>query len=414
MSSPAPASRLFYGWVVVWATHVILFTIFGVTYSFSSFFTSIQQEFSATRAGVSWTFSMAVFLYFAVGVPAGAIADRTHVRWVAAAGAMFLAAGMWAASRATTLNQLYLAYALGVGLGVGAAYVPSIAAVQPWFIKRRSLAAGIASSGIGLGTLVTPFVAVRLIEAYGWRSALQILAACALLLGLAAAALMEKSPKARGLYADNDPLSAGGNLAASGMDLREALRTREFRLFFLSILATAAVQFMPFAHLARHAVDRGMTPEQGALLIGLIGVGSFCGRFFLTSYADRIGQRNMLVAMYLGMGLACAWWLATLALPASFYALGLFALLFGTCYGGFVGVAPPLSMAYFGGRNLSGLIGALYLAAGIGSLFAPTFAGWMFDVSGSYAVPVLVGLLANVVAAAIASRLPATGRGYTA
>ena len=407
--SQAPAARLFYGWVVVWATHVILFTLFGVTYSFSSFFTSIEQEFHASRAGVSFTFSLAVFFYFAVGVPAGMIADRTHVRWVAGAGALFLAAGMWLASRAGSLPALYLAYALAVGLGVGCAYVPSIAAVQPWFIKRRSLAAGVASSGIGLGTLVGPIVAVQLIEAYGWRGTLQIFAVAALLLGLSAAALMEKSPTARGLHPDNDPAANSGNLARSGMDLREALGTRNFRLFFLSILATAAVQFMPFAHLARHAVDRGLTPAQGALLIGLIGVGSFCGRFFLTGYADRIGLRNMLVAMYAGMGLACVWWLTTLALPSSFIALGAFALFFGTCYGGFVGVAPPLTMAYFGGKNLSALIGALYLAAGIGSLFAPTFAGWMFDVSGSYAVPILVGALANVVAAAIATRLPARG-----
>jgi MFS family permease len=145
------------------------------------------------------------------------------------------------------------------------------------------------------------------------------------------------------------------------------------------------------------------------LLIGLIGVGSFCGRFFLTGVGDRVGLRNMLVAMYLGMGLACAWWLASLALPASFIALGAFALLFGTCYGGFVGIAPPLAMEYFGGRNLSGMIGALYLAGGIGSLFAPTFAGWMFDVSGSYAVPVTVGICANALAACIATRLPARG-----
>ena len=41
--------------------------------------------------------------------------------------------------------------------------------------------------------------------------------------------------------------------------------------------------------------------------------------------------------------------------------------------------------------------------------FAPTFAGWMFDVSGSYAVPVAVGVAANALAAAIASRLPAKG-----
>jgi len=406
---PARAPRLFYGWVVVAATHLMLCILFGVTYSFSSFFSAFQDEFQAGRAGVALIFSLTVFLYFAAGVPAGMVADRTHVRWVAGAGVLLLAAGIWLASRATSLHQLYAAYALGVGLGVGCAYVPAIAAVQPWFIRRRSLAAGIASAGIGLGTLVGPIVAVRLIESYGWRGALQVFAVAALVLGLAAASLLEKSPEAKGLHADNDPRSAGGNLAASGMSLRDALGSRTFRLYFASILATALVQFMPFAHLARHAVDRGMSPEQGALLIGLIGVGSFCGRFFLTGHADRIGLRNMLVAMYAGMGLACAWWLASLALPASFVALGLFALAFGTCYGGFVGISPPLAMAYFGGRNLSAIIGALYLAAGIVSLFAPTFAGWMYDVSGTYAAPILVGVAGNGVAVLIALRLPVKG-----
>ena len=43
-------TRLFYGWVVVASAHLVLFTVFGVAYSFSSFFTSLQDEFQATRA----------------------------------------------------------------------------------------------------------------------------------------------------------------------------------------------------------------------------------------------------------------------------------------------------------------------------------------------------------------------------
>ena len=39
--------RLFYGWVVVGAAHLVLFAIFGVAYSFSSFFGALQTEFAA-------------------------------------------------------------------------------------------------------------------------------------------------------------------------------------------------------------------------------------------------------------------------------------------------------------------------------------------------------------------------------
>ena len=69
--------------------------------------------------------------------------------------------------------------------------------------------------------------------------------------------------------------------------------------------------------------------------------------------------------MFALMGLAFAWWWASLTLPTSFFALAVFGAAFGLGYGGFVGLAPPLVMGYFGARNLSGLIGLLYVAAGL-------------------------------------------------
>jgi len=399
-----PRPRIFYGWIVVACVHVLLFTIFGVAYSFSSFFGALQSEFAASRAATSFAFSLSIFLYFLVGVLAGTVADRTHVRWVTGFGILALATGIALAAQATSLTWFYLAYGLGVGIGVGCAYVPSIAAVQPWFVKRRGLAAGIASAGIGLGTLVGPLAAAALIARVGWRDTLELLAAATLLLGLCTL-FLEKSPRVMGLHPDNDA-SSEVNLALSGMSLAEGLRSREFRLLFLSGLAMSAAQFMPFVHLARHAIDRGFAPATAASLLGLIGIGSFIGRFFLTGVADRVGNRNMLAASYAGMGVAFAWWWLSLALPPSFVALALFAFVFGASYGAMVGVLPPLCMAYFGGRALAGIIAMVYFAAGIGGLISPTFAGWMFDLTQTYAVPVVVGILANAVAVWIALRLP--------
>lgn len=402
----ARPARLFHGWVIVWAVHVVLFTIFSAAYAFSSFFTALEAEFAASRAGVSFAFGLAVFLYFLVGAFAGVVADRTHVRNVVSAGIVTLAGGLYLSSHAHSLMAFYVCFGLAIGIGVGCAYVPSIAAVQPWFVRRRATAAGIASSGIGLATLVTPLLAVKCIEALGWRATLQWLALAVLVLGLAAALQLEKSPQARGLHADGDAQSPHGNLATGGMGWVEAVRSRTFVLFFLTMLGTGIIQFMPFVHLARHALDRGFAAETGALLLGLIGLGSFVGRLVMTRLADRHGRREAYAAMFGLMALSFAWWLISLALPASFPALSLFAILFGLGYGGFVGIAPPLAMGYFGGRSLSGLIGLLYLGAGTGTLFAPTFAGWAYDTTGSYALPLVTGVACNLVALALALRMP--------
>ena len=405
-----PKRPLFYGWAVVWAAHLLLATLFAAAYSFSSYFAALQAEFLATRAAVAFTFSLAIFLMFFVGVFAGMAADRVHVRWVVSAGVLALASGFWVSARVTSLHDLYWAYGFAIGVGVGCAYVPTIAAVQPWFVRQRGLAAGIASAGIGLGTLIGPLIATALIERHGWRSALDHFAVATVVLGLVCVVFIEKSPAKRGLNADGEMAlnQATPSNVINGMSLREALSTRTFWLFFCSIFAAGLIQFMPLAHLPRHALDRGFGADSAATLVGIIGLGSLLGRVFMTRWADRVGRRTMLAAMYGLMALSFAWWALTLLLPPSYASLLLFALAFGVGYGGFVGVAPSLTMDYFGAKNLSGLIGALYLAGGFATLFAPTFAGYMYDRSGSYAVPLMVGIFVNLVAATLALRLPKT------
>ena len=77
-----------------------------------------------------------------------------------------------AASFARSLTEVYVAYGLGVGLGVGCSYVPVLGAVQRWFVKRRGFASGLAVSEIGVGTLMVPPLAAFLIADLGWRERL--------------------------------------------------------------------------------------------------------------------------------------------------------------------------------------------------------------------------------------------------
>jgi hypothetical protein len=58
-------------------------------------------------------------------------------------------------------------------------------------------------------------------------------------------------------------------------------------------------------------------------------------------------------------------------------------------------------MDYFGGRNVSGIIGILYTSVAFGTLIGPSAAGFAFDLVDSYTVPILASAGANIVAAII-------------
>jgi len=382
--------KIFYGWVVVWAGFVCMLVIFGTTYSFAAFFASFASEFSAQRADVAMVFGLSGLLYFVLGAPAGAIADRVGPRTTCTTGMVALAAGLFAASFADRLPLVYLALGGGIGLGVALVYTPAMGAVLPWFMRNRGLASGIASSGIGAGTLVVPLAAAWLIGTLGWRDAMRVMAVGIAVLGISAAWLMEKNPARRGLGPDGGPpldtSRSAGHSALAGMTLREVLATRRFWWLYLSTFACAPTMFTPFAHVSVHARDLGVPDGQSVALVGLIGVGSLIGRFGIGAIADRIGRLRTLVLMEaLLIASYSLWWGAP-----GFALLAVFAVSFGLFYGGLVSLLPPICMDLFGGRAVSGVIGVLYSAAAFGNLVGPVAAGAAFDRFGSY-TPVMLG-----------------------
>ncbi len=386
-----------YGWVVVWATFVCLALIFGVSYSFAAFFESFAGEFAAQRADVSWIFGLSGFVYFVLGTLGGILADRFGPARVCAAGMVLIALGLLATSWAPDLWMVYLSYGLLVGLGIAFVYTPSIASVQPWFTLRRGLAGGIASSGVGAGTLLVPVLVAMAIGPMPWREAMRVLAVVVLVLGLLASALLRRAP------ASARP-GAGGT--ASGLSLRETLRTPTFRWFYLATVLASPVMFIPFAHLSASARDLGLQESLAVGLVGLIGVGSLVGRFSIGLLADRLGRAQTLVLMQLSMGLSYLLWAAA----GGHTALVIFALWFGLSYGSIVSLLPAICMDYFGGRSVASVVGALYSGAAVGNLLGPVLAGAAFDHSGHYFGVMAVCLLLGLLATWASWRMKDTGR----
>lgn len=376
------SERSSYAWVVVAAAFTLMFIGFAAAYSFAAFFGALEAEFGASRGDIALVFSVAAFVWFLSGAPAGVLADRYGVRRVAIVGVACIALALAIAAVASSLNVLYATYSIGLGLGVGLVYVPSIGAVQPWFSANRALASGIAVAGIGAGNVAGPLLAAWWIGIFGWRGAFLGLALFALALGGAAALAIRNKPRASAAAAD-------------GIALRAALRTTPFWLIFASLFLSCIGLFVPMVHLGPYAVDAGYTAAQGVALVSLIGLGSLLGRFTIGGPADRLGRIPALSAMYAGLGVMFVlWWAAS-----AYWLLALFAVVFGICYGAYVALLPTIVMDLYGARSVSGIIGCLYTGCGFGTLIGPWLAGAAYDALGTYQAPIAAGALLSFAAA---------------
>ena len=387
-------------WGVVGAAFALMFVGFAAAYSFAAFFTAVQGEFGASRGDVALVFSVAAFLWFLLGAPGGMAADRFGARRVAAVGVASLVLALFLASRVQSVEALYATYSIGIGLGVGLVYVPSVGAVQPWFGANRALASGIAIAGIGAGNIAGPLLAAWWIEALGWRGAYVALSLFVLVVGGVAAALLRTK-------------QSSSLQRQEGVALSVALRTRAFWLLFASLVFSCVGLFVPMVHLGPFAQDAGFTEAQGVTLVSLIGLGSLLGRFTIGPFADRLGRRRSLGAMYAGLGvMLLVWWAVS-----AWWLLALFAVAFGMFYGAYVALLPTIVMDLYGARAVSGIIGCLYTGAGVGTLLGPWLAGVAYDALGAYDLPIAAGAAFSFIAAGCVALLihgqrePLPGRG---
>jgi len=371
---PGPTSEIDSGagWLVVAATFVSTFTVFGVAYSFGSFFVPMADEFGSPRGAIALFFSITTFLYFGLGVVTGRISDRIGPRPVLLFGAVCLVVGLLATSRVQSLWVGYLTYGIGVGIGVACAYVPMVATVGLWFERRRTAALGVAVAGIGVGTLVVVPLAEYLIDRRGWRDTYLIMAAgAAVLLGLAAIGAKR-------------PTSAGG--PAEVLPLGQVLGgSRAFAVLYASSMSLVVALFIPFVFLGDYLTEQDIDGS-AALLVGTIGLSSVVGRLALGALASRVPPMRLYQGSFLVVALSFLIWIAA---GTSYGLLVVFAIVLGVAYGGFIALAPAVAAELFGPVGLGGVLGALYTAAGIGGLIGPPLAGALIDRSGY--TPALIG-----------------------
>ena len=348
------------GWVVVAATVTATFAVFGVAYSFGAVFTTIREEFGVGKGQASLFFAITTFIYFVVGVFTGRLADRYGPRPVLLVGAVAMGTGLFLTSLVNNILVGYLTYGLGVGIGVGCAYVPMVSTVGGWFERDRTKAMGVAVAGIGLGTLVGAPLAKQLVVSYGWRTTFVVL-------GIGSATLLVLAS-----FGARRPPGAGAQ--ESPPPLRVLLRDARFNWLYTSMVFLSCGLFVPMVYLDDYLEARGKAG--GALLIGIIGATSVVGRLALGAIASKVDLMRLYRFCVAALGASYVIWMVA---GSSYPVLVVFAVCMGAAYGGWIALSPAVIADLFGPVGLGGVLGALYTSAGIGGLIGPPVIGVLVD-----------------------------------
>jgi MFS transporter, OFA family, oxalate/formate antiporter len=390
---------IFYGWRIVAAAFVILFTAYGAQYCFGVFFAALLDEFRWSRAGLAGVFSLYAFGYCVVGFPAGRLTDRWGPRVVVTTGAVFLGAALAGMALVHRLWEPYVIYGVIGAVGMGTAYVPCHSTVVKWFARRRGLAVGIASTGASLGTFALPPLAHRVVTAIGWRRAYLVLGVGVFVALALAAAVMRRDPRSMGLWPDGEdaPTSASGASIAAGWTLGDAMHTRAFWLIAAAFTATWLAVFIPLVHLVPFARDLGYDARTGAWLVSALGAGAVGGRLVMGAVSDRTGRRPAIVAAMLLQAAA----FVAFASVRGLHPLLATAVAFGFSYGTISALFAAIVGDLFGAEQAGSLVGLLFAVAGTLAAWGPLVAGLVYDTTGSYGPVFHFAAAANVLAAVL-------------
>lgn len=325
----------------------------------------------------------------------GHLLDRFGIRRVALPATVLYALSL--CSLAFLSSNLYWLLFLMVGFsaGFGACLGPIVysKSITAWFDKERGLTLGIATCGVGLGTLVLPEIGVHVISAYGWRAGYIAIGVTTFVLAFSMIALFVREPpgymermRAARAHADHGP-------QPYGISTRAAITgTHQFWLlaaiFLLEGMACNGILSGNFVPLLQ---GRGYSAEAAAALLGISGLAAMGMRIIVGLGLDFMhGPIFSAVVMLLP-----AAGVALLISHAGGAAPLLVAIALGLAIGAEVDMLGFFVSRYFGRRSFGILYGLIFAAFTIGIGTGPAMLGFGYDHFHSYdpVLKVFFGLL---------------------
>ncbi|MEM6584588.1 MAG: MFS transporter [Pseudomonadota bacterium] len=358
------------------------------------------------RDEFGWTQTEAVLPITIFGVIAallapffGWMADRLGVRPVAlwsifGFAVTFAAISLTPSGDGAAALPVYYGLWMVVGLiGIGSTPVTWSRAINLWFYKNRGLALGILLTGTSFTAMIIPQIAVRIIEAAGWRSmflALALFPIAALILAFFLFREPTKEERPKAIEGE------GGNL--TGVTLGSALKDYRFWLIWVSIALIATSFGGAYINMATIVEQRGIDARSAATVITVLAIGIFSGRIITGALLDRFWQGFVSFPL-LCLPAISAYLLLDPGLTLTLAAIAGFFL--GFAAGAESDLIAYLTGRYFGMAHYGKIYGMLYMPFGLFSAASPVIYALAFDRTGSFDPVLEVAIYAFIAGGAL-------------
>jgi MFS family permease len=385
--------KRFYGWNMVWAFAVSTTVAYGVLYySFAVFVKPMELELHWNRAQTSGAFSLALIVAGLIAPLLGRAVDKRGARIVTSLGAVLAAVSVFLWSRVSSLETLYLTWAM-LGVSMSATfYEPAFTVVAVWFRAGRSRALLIITLAGGLASTIFVPLSTFLLERFGWRSGIAVLALIQLLVAPILWLIVRHHP--HDLNLEPDGLARSPQINTPILQPLERVHFWRSSIFWSLALGFALAR-MAVAALAPHLVpllrERGYSSVFAATIAGMVGVLQLGGRLIIAPMTSRVTLTVLTAITFVIHGLGIL-----LLTSSSQVGVWGFVILYGSTNGAITIARAALTAELFPTRVYGLVSGAISLVVAFSTSLAPFLAGLLHQKSGDYQSTLwaLVALLA--------------------
>jgi MFS family permease len=356
----------------------------------------VQAEFGVSRSEASLPSTLLWIGFGAGGLLMGRVADRWGVWTCLLIGAAGLSIGFIWAAHTTDLLVFALVHGIFLGFfGTSAMFAPLVADTSLWWNKRRGIAVAVCASGNYLAGAIWPPLTQLGVSTIGWRDTYIWMG---LLSGISVALLallMRRRPPLAQVSALANNLVAGV-ARPFGLNINHA----QF-LMCVAGLACCVAMSMPQVHIVAYCADLGYGPARGAEMLALMLGCGIISRLISGVICDRIGGIRTLLLGSALQGIALFMFLPFDGLVS----LYLISALFGLFQGGIVPSYAIIIREYFPAAEAGRRVGSVIMCTMFGMALGGWMSGKIFDLTGSYQMAMVNGMLWNLLNLAIAGFL---------